>query len=170
MSFAFRFTIASSILLLSGVLSGAATLAPAAASPYDQLEQSCKPKFAGTHDCLEAVPAYSYHLPVISNYDGELCMDLGEWEGENKVVVEWDGLQMKLELMGKAGVNHRLQPDKREGRSSAVVLYSDLPLMPQIVEQDCGKGRSSEVVTAVTWPEAGVVEKGNLAQVPERAD
>lgn len=173
MSFTSRFSIASSIFFLFGLLSGAATLAPAAAAPFDQLEQSCKPKFAGTHDCLEPVPVYSYHLPVTSNYGGELCVELGDWEGENRVVVEWDSLQMRLELTGKPGVEHFLQTEKREGRSSAVVLYSDLPLMPEILEKGCGKGRSTEVVTAVAWPDEtdGIEEEqGNLAQVPAKSD
>ena len=167
MLFASRLLTASSILFLSGSWGAAVTLAPATAAPYDQLEQSCKPKFAGTHDCLEPVPAYSYHLPLTSNYSGELCLGLGDWEGENKVVIEWDGLQTRLQLTGKAGVNHLLQPEKREGRSSAVVLYSDLPLMPNLVEQGCGKGRSTDAVTAVAWnDDMTEAEQGSLAQVP----
>lgn len=171
MSFTSHVTTASSILFLSGILVGTATLAPAHATSFDQLEQSCKPKLAGTHDCLEPVPAYSYHLPLISNYSGELCLGLGNWEGENQVVVEWDGLQTRLQLVGKAGVNHLLQPAQREGRSTAVVLYSDLPLMPKIAKQSCGNGRSTDAVTAVAWPEdGGETENRNVAQVPGQAD
>lgn len=171
MPLASRVTTVSSILFLSGVVSGAATLAPANGAPYDQLEQSCDPKFVGTHDCLPPVPVYSYHLPLTSDYGGALCLDLGDWEGENQVVVEWDGLQTSLQLTGEAGVNRLLQPEKREGRSSAVVLYSDLPLMPKIAEQGCGNGRNTDAVTAVVWPKDGAeAETTNVAQVPGRKD
>jgi len=139
----------------------------AIAAPFDQLEQACKPKLAGTHACLESVPAYSYHLGIVSGYSGELCLELGDWEGDNQVVVEWDGLQTRLQLAGKAGVQQLLEPVQREGRSSAIVVYSNQPILPSVTAGSCGNGRNTHQVTAVSWPEETLAENNDVAQLPE---
>lgn len=163
-----RLSVAFSTTVLSGFLGWIAMSSPAIAAPYDQLEQQCEPKFSGSHDCLDPVPAYSYHLGLQSNYGGEICVGLGDWEGENKVVMEWDGLQTELQLTGKAGVQQLLQPEQREGRSSAIVVYSDQPIMPRIIEQDCGRGRKTNRVTVVSWPQDSS-DSNSVAQIPEEA-
>lgn len=165
-----RFVFASStIISLSGLLGALVSTVPAAAVPYDRLDQQCSPKFLGTHDCLEPMPVYSYHLGLQSNYSGEICVGLGDWEGQNKVVMEWDGLQTQLKLTGKAGVQQLLQPEQRAGRSSAIVIYSDQPIMPRIIEQDCGRGRNTSHVTVVAWPQ-DVTDANSVAQVPEEEE
>ena len=138
----------------------------AIAAPFDSFEQQCKPKSAGSHDCLDPMPAYSYHLGVRSNYKGDLCLNLGAWEGENKVVVEWDGLQTELQLTGKSGVQHYLQPEQRDGRSSAIVIYSNQLILPQIVAQGCGPKRELNQVTVVAWPQ-GEADASSVAQLPQ---
>ncbi len=169
MLFDVRWSTASLNPLLLGTLSWVTILAPAIAAPFDQLEQHCEPQSVGSHDCLDPVPAYSYHLGLQSDYDGDLCLNLGNWEGENKVVVEWDGLQTELSLVGKADVQQYLQPEQREGRSSAIVLYSDQPIMPRVAEQDCGRGRDTNHVTVVSWPQ-DATDSTSVAQVPEAGE
>ena len=165
MTFDLRSSIICFAISLSGIL-GSIGASPAIAAPFDQLEQTCKPKSEGSHACLESVPAYSYHLGITSGYGGELCLELGSWEGKNNVVVEWDGLQARLQLTGKAGVRHLLEPSQRAGRSSAIVLYSEQPILPSIALGSCGSGQNSREVTAVSWPEEGGLEN-NIAQQPE---
>ncbi len=171
MTFYARFSVAFPATVLSGFLGWMAISSPAIAAPYDQLEQQCEPKFSGSHDCLEPVPAYSYHLGLRSNYSGEICVGLGDWEGKNKVVMEWDGLQTELQLTGKTGVNQLLQPEQREGRSSAIVVYSDQPIMPRIIEQDCGRDRNANHVTVVAWPQdTNETQQDSLAQLPKSSN
>lgn len=163
-----RWSVLFSLSWLSGSLGLAAISSPAIATPYDQLAKQCNPKFSGTHDCLEPVPAYSYHLALQSNYSGDICIGLGNWEGENKVVMEWDGLQTEVKLTGKVGVQQLLQPEQREGRSSAIVVYSDQPIMPRIIERDCGRGRNAKQVTVMAWPDA--TDASSVAQLSDGSD
>jgi hypothetical protein len=150
--------------LLTGLTGLNSMIRPAMGLPDDEsLMPGCKPKLAKTHACLEAMPLYSYNLPLSSDYSGELCVGLGAWEGQNAVVLEWDGLQTQLELVGQPGVKQLLQPAKRKGRSSGIVIYSDQPIMPQLLEQGCGKLEANHQITAVNWRQT-VADELNSAQ------
>lgn len=135
----------------------------AIARSYAQLEQSCTPRRANSHDCLEPMPTYSYHLALTSDYGADLCLNLGSWEGKNTVVIEWDGLQSRMELVGKVGTNHWIQPNRRQGRGSGIVIYSDQPIFPELSQAACVQGRQLGQVTAMDWPETVVGNAANVA-------
>lgn len=128
--------------------------APAQTLPYEQLDRPCDPKNKGSHDCLEKLPKYSYHLALRSNYGEQLCISLGAWDGQNTIVLEWDGLQTKLNLDGKAGLAQFLEPAQRQGRSSGIVVYSNQPLMPELLSGRCSPAQPATQVTLAAWPES----------------
>ena len=142
-------------------------LAGAASAKSLEFKQSCKPELANTHSCLEELPSFSYNLILPSDYSQALCLSLGAWTGENRVVVEWDGLQISQSLSAQ-GEPQFLQPERRSGRSSGILLYSEQPIAPHLIQGSCAsserqskniskdasKGNASAIVTPLQWPVA----------------
>lgn len=138
----------------------------AIAEPYDSLEEFCSPRLARSSarnsahnsDCIDAAALYSYHLPLTSDYGADLCVGLGSWEGPNTIVLEWDGLQTKLEMTGQAKSDQWIQPKRRQGRGSSLVIYSEQPIFPQLSQSACSSQQSLGSVRAMDWsksPEEG---------------
>ncbi len=150
-------------------LSGFSVLAAkeASATPWDNFDSPCTAKGENTHDCLEPLPTYSYHLALPSNYKQNLCVALGSWDGDNDVIVEWDGLQARHRISGEAQQQQMLQPEPRDGIGSGVIVYSQRPIFPDLLQGSCksSKGATDLAVTPSSWP---TPDKGNVATLRER--
>lgn len=150
-------------------LSGFSFLAvkEASAAPWNHFDGACTAKGANTHDCLEPLPTYSYHLALPSNYQQNLCVDLGSWDGDNDVIVEWDGLQARHRITGKAQQRQMLQPEQRDGMGSGVIVYSQRPIFPDLLQGSCksSKGATDLAVTPSPWP---TPDQNNVATLRER--
>lgn len=122
-------------------------LAPLRAEDPDQV---CTARRLNTHACLPERPTYSYHLGVPSDYAQALCLDLGQWQGTNTILITWDGVQQQLNLSGSD--RQLLAPSVRQGQSSSLVLYSELPINPEMQTTACSSSHGN--ITAFQWSEA----------------
>ncbi len=139
------------------------------AQSLDDLAEKCTPKQKNTHDCLAPLPAYSYILALPSDYAHPLCLALGNWDGLNQLVVEWDGLQTPLQIQGKAGQTQLVQPAVRVGRGSGIVVYSHKPIFPDLIQGACsGAKTTAAAVTPMQWPAAAAnVADGKVQPVSD---
>jgi hypothetical protein len=121
---------------LAGILGSLALAAPALAGPREVTVS-------------EDLPLYSYHLlvPVVAASDG-FCIRLGQWSGSNRVKVEWSDRKALLNLESKPDQTQQLNvPAAVALSSSAIVLYSDQPILPTIGAGRCAGDRAGAIAS-----------------------
>ncbi|NJM57869.1 MAG: hypothetical protein HC857_11160 [Synechococcales cyanobacterium RU_4_20] len=108
----------SGFVVLSRVVG--ATVAPKPALT----EEDCHTAYADV-----CIPVGDYHQPPISVKAGTqgraLCVVLGEWQGDNPVVLEWNGKYAARKIGGVAGRSNAVAVRVQEGKvPTSIKVYS----------------------------------------------